>query len=573
MVENLASSRKRVAAAARAALAAGFEGRPERVPEVLVIAVADGRGDPESVARATREAFGDRPPLELVLFDTDQIGQYVFESSRPPVISGASRILERLNQRIGEKYRRYAVFSGGGEGILLAPAGEGEAICAEIEEMYDAETEGALGVTTDHTPVLPADFLGTGGEEAEPAGGVQLVSGTPAVLARVRDRIRDKKQQRLPSLNPVEGGKSRCISCRDRAGAVAAKELRKGLPGELCRPCARRWRVGRSLIAGVSFEAMIKAFAGNGDASRSKESYLGFLYADGNAMGNLFGRLRSLAELRFLSQAVAHTFKQVHDRAVDRAREITPAGGEEEPSFLSFLGGGDEAIWILPAPVAVSVAEDVAAWVESEAAAVPGLGALLERAGLKRLTVGTGLVLCEHKYPVRYQFELAKDLQKSAKKPFYKMPPRDAPSFIDFEVLTDASPASEDLDDARSLAYGTEEARFSRTCRPYAAEGFRKLLDCVRKAGASGVGKAQLYALQTGAAEGKRLFLNYLLYQIVRNRKRYQPWLGAMQVDLYQPGALEGFFVHPRENKREATWIPDALQLAPFLGNSKGARS
>ncbi|MCP4660333.1 MAG: hypothetical protein GY856_33450, partial [bacterium] len=321
---------------------------------------------------------------------------------------------------------------------------------------------------------------------------------------------------------------------------------------------------GRTLIAGVSFEAMVASCAQSDGNSRSKSSYLGFVYADGNAMGALFGRLRSLAELRFLSRAVAYVFERVRDRVEERVGELFPRGEEETPTLPSILGGGDEAIWILPAALAVNVAAELAGWVEAEAAAVPDLSGLLSRSGLRKLTVGTGLVLCEHKYPIRYQFELARDLQKNAKKLFYDAAPEQAPSSLDFEVLTDSSPVSEDIADAREIVYGTEDPGFSRTCRPYTAAAFSELLGRVRAAAAAKLGNAQLYALQTGAAEGKRLFLNYLLNQIVRNRKRYQPWLEALAVDLAAPGRLE-FFIHRTSTGKEATWIPDALQLSPFL--------
>ncbi|MCP4656044.1 MAG: hypothetical protein GY856_11575, partial [bacterium] len=114
---------------------------------------------------------------------------------------------------------------------------------------------------------------------------------------------------------------------------------------------------------------------------------------------------------------------------------------------------------------------------------------------------------------------------------------------------------------------------------PYTAAAFSELLGRVRAAAAAKLGNAQLYALQTGAAEGKRLFLNYLLYQIVRNRKRYEPWLEALAVDLAAPGRLEELFIHRTPTGTEATWIPDALQLSPFidkkmfLDKTRGARS
>src|SRR5436305_1752192 len=96
-VEDLQESRNRIAAIVRGVLEG--MGRGQAVPVSLIDAVVEGTGDPAAVARATREVYGGEKPFDLVLFDTDHIGGYVFESSRPPVIAGASLLLRKLNQQ------------------------------------------------------------------------------------------------------------------------------------------------------------------------------------------------------------------------------------------------------------------------------------------------------------------------------------------------------------------------------------------------------------------------------------------------------------------------------------------
>ena len=108
-----------VTAVARHALERAAAGRA--VPRDLVLAVAEGRGDRAQVAAASRALFGAAPkPLDLVLFDTDRIASYVFESSRPPVLAGGSSILRGLNEDIASDHDDEVVFSGGGEGMLLS---------------------------------------------------------------------------------------------------------------------------------------------------------------------------------------------------------------------------------------------------------------------------------------------------------------------------------------------------------------------------------------------------------------------------------------------------------------------
>lgn len=559
---NERESLDHVSAVARSALRQAGGGR--EVPAELVHAVAEGRGERARVTELSRQLGGpDGKPLELVLFDTDRIASYVFESSRPPVLAGASKILRGLNLDIARIYRQQVVFSGGGEGLLLVAAGHGEAVCDDVRQLYARETGDALGVTVDRLPVSPEDFLPEGGEETADSG-VRLVSGTQGVLSRLRDRIRARKDSRLPDRRRVAGESERCVSCRDREAGetVCPREALDGQPeGKLCDPCWLRWKEGRRLIAGNSFNEIAETFGqalkarfGESRATGPKAHYMGFLYADGNAMGNLFGRLKSLAGLRFASTAVSHVFEETRELVKGEADEWA------KDCVLSLLGGGDEAIWILPGALAVRVAERLESWIDQEAAKIPGLLALLKAAGSPKLTFGTGLVLCDLGFPVRYQHELASALLKNAKGMFQGVAREDVVSSIDFMVLTDSSPMSEDLKSARALTYRTEEKTFLRTCRPYTCQGFLNLVAMAQQAKAAKLGKSQLYALQAGAVEGRKVFLNHLRYQIARKPAgpRFKEWMGSAA--FAAPEGIEKFFLGTR-----GTWIPDLLELKPFL--------
>lgn len=600
---SLQASLKRVRAVVRQALGQALQQAwgdgGETVPEALIKAVAAGRGGRGAVAAASRRLFGDQPPLELVVVDTDRIGGYVFESSRPPVLKGASMILANLNRKIEKDYGKQAIFSGGGEALLLVAAGKSEKIRETIEKWFKDETEGALTVTVRALPVCPEDFISEPDPPRRAAARASLLTGTAAVLAHARDRVRREKDQRAPSREAVSGAAQRCESCRDRKGVEELSKYRpdqaeawrtdlterERLEAKLCKACGTRWKVGKGKIAGLSLEDIVYRYAmaqrraeAEGEEplaagpAEGKERYIGFLYADGNAMGQLFGGLASLAELRFLSGAVAHVFDQAELRVGGLlAAEL---GKKHEEGYLSLLGGGDERVWILPAPLAVQVAETLPRWIDEETRGIPDLCSLLQARGIETLTIGTGLVICEHKFPVRYQYELAKDLQKSAKSLYYKNS-RSTPeepikvlSALDFELVTDGSPMGESLERARGVAYETDDPDFLRTCRPYTAEAFSRLVHRVRSLGEQEMGKSQLYALQSGATEGRAVFRNFLLYQIARNAERYGAWLKAQpeSVELGDPEALEGFFVSTLDGGGTGTWIPDALQLAPFLG-------
>jgi type IV secretory pathway TrbD component len=571
---NREESMGHVSAVARLALERAAGGR--KVPEEMSRAVAEGRGDRGRLAAVSRDLFGTAAkPLELVLFDTDRIASYVFESSRPPVLAGGSKILRDLNEEMEDRHPGEILYSGGGEGMLLVEADRAAAVRERIAQRFAEKTGGALGVTVASIPASPDDFVAAPGAEESTSSGTRMVTGTQAVLAQLRDRVQTEKQGRLPPRPPVPGGAERCVSCRDRAAGSTPSprlDIDRKPEGFLCDPCSLRWTEGKDLIEGNSFDDLVDRFKAKalGDrAAGARSQYLGFLYADGNAMGTLFGRLPSLVDIRFASRAVSEVFAGAHRRVEQAVTERVPIERRAERPLLSLLGGGDEAIWILPGALAVMLTEQLAKWIDEEAAGIPGLAPFLVGHGVPRLTFGAGLVLCDRGFPVRYQHELAGSLLKSAKAMGHGVPPIQVMSSIDFAVLTESSPWSEDLKTTRALTYQTAEDEFMRTCRPYTWPDFEHLLALARRANETKLGKSQLHALQAGAIDGRKIFLNQLRYQVARRPVggRYRDWMEA--ADLADSAAVERFFLRRLSGggrgEHWGTWVPDLLELKAFL--------
>lgn len=561
--ETLKESLAAVERVVSQALIPSLEPAGSAVPPELVRAVAEGVGVPGVVLEVAERRLRNSAALELVLFDTDRIAEFVFESSRPPVIRGASKLLDDLNDGIGKDYGDFVLYSGGGEGLLLVPAGRGESICREIEARYAKETAGALGVTTGWLAARPADFLGVPEREAQQVGDLRLLAGTPALLARLRDAVRRTKDAKRSPRRDVPGSSSRCASCRDRAGIVSIAAYRKDERGWLCPACVRRWQVGRAEIDGLTLEELVASFAKSvdqGEAEGSAAQDLGFLYADGNAMGALFSRLGSLAELRFLSGAVRDLFRRLENRVLALLAQKTG----RQPRVVSLLSGGDEAIWLLPAVTALEVATRLPGWLDDETkTAGADLAALLARGGRERLTVGMGLVICDYSYPVRAQHRLAKALQKSAKKRYYASPPKAADSVLDFEILPAGSPLTTDLATSRRLAYGTDDPDFFRTCRPYRAQELVRLRRKLEAAERHQIARGVWYGLQDSAREGKAIYLNFFGYQLARDgaaAEKLQKWLRELGADPFDRVAIERFLV----DDAGSSWIGDLVELARY---------
>ena len=286
-------------------------------------------------------------------------------------------------------------------------------------------------------------------------------------------------------------------------------------------------------------------------------------------MGALFGKLRSLDHLQKLSGEVTGCFESLRGTVEKEVRKALPEQdhGRASRLFLDLLAGGDEVIWILPAALAVHVAERLDAWLAAEVESRPGLTKVLSRHGRKKLSIGIGLALCGLGYPVRYQYQLAKALQKHAKDSASGL----EESTLDFELLTDSSPLSQDFKALRRLFTKTQEESFIRTCRPYGCGELTDLRRRIESALDNDLAISQLYGLAAGSQEGRLPFLNLLRYQIARKPagERYQAWLRKCEVDPASPAEIEKFFIHTR-GEGAALWIQDALDLLPFL---EGARA
>jgi len=252
---------------------------PGGAPALLARAVATGEKDRDKLTRLQGDAA-----LDLVMFDTDRIGSFVFDTMRPPILAGGSKILNELNQEIERKYADFVVFSGGGEGLFLMPAGKGEETCARVEALFRERSQGALSVTTAWMTARPAEFSCAGVVQTD-LEDTRQVAGTQALLARLRDRIREKKN-RQPYQAVMPGDRERCAACIDREGIIEVGKYRPEATGKLCRPCDTRWAQGKPLTNSLTFAELAGSYPFS-----MKSGHLGLVYCDGNGMGDFFGQL------------------------------------------------------------------------------------------------------------------------------------------------------------------------------------------------------------------------------------------------------------------------------------------
>lgn len=507
----------------------------------------------EALAAATgiRGRLGAEPWFRLVSFDADRIGEYVFASSRPPMVLGASRLLEQINDDLSRKPRAEAwpIYSAGGSGLLLqAHSADLEALRAEIDRTFAGSTAGALSVTTVGVPVTTQDLL--------PAAST---GGFPRTMQRLAEQLRILKDQALPSDDylPLPDDPL-CDSCYQRAAVAEWSSPDRVM--HLCEACEERRHVGQQHIRGTDFQSIASA------ATVGDRQWLALLALDGNGMGDILTRLDSLTQVRAFSEATTAVMNRVRDRAVDAL------GGE---ACISLLSGGDEIVLVVPAGGALQLAAKVIDEVEQ------GFRALQDDADLRAIfvapqgllhrlaatTVGVGLVLAPPKVPVRHLYRHAMALQRGAKEQCYYAQPSERCSGIDFACLVDGGALPQGpVDRRRDLLAVPGQQPVQRSTRPFSLVRYRELLEAARRL--SGVPRSQVQMLRDRCEAGIQVAVNHLCYQVARSqqgRGTWAEWLQDSEINpRSRPEIVEWLF--PRIDGRRGALFLDLAELSRWVG-------
>ena len=414
----------------------------------------------------------------LVSFDTDRIKEYVFVTDKLREVRGASRLLTELNtaraidaiQSICPECER--VFFAGGSGAVLAPSqAKAEEIIAEVEALYRRETITG-SITGACVPLTPATKTHGFGKRME------------AVALKLRQSKDEKACRTLMTIEPYT---QPCAAC-ERYPATRVSSIDQQPVCESCyakRKAFDDYRERHDPSAPEDLNAL-------GKLARPP-NYLGFIYADGNNMGERLKGLEGVAQY----SSLATELNDLIERIVKESLALHAIRNGIRP-YESLLVGGDDLMLVTAGDIALPIALAIAESFER------GSPAALERAGLpndKPLTLGVGVVLAHASFPIAAFQRLTAQLLKRAKRrcaeEMYRV------SAIDFMVVTAAG--SSDLNAVREEAL-TEQAfvfphgdrRVRLTQRPYTLPEAQQLLEEIKTFKRENFPRSQLQFLYEG---------------------------------------------------------------------------
>lgn len=328
-----------------------------------------------------------------------------------------------------------------------------------------------------------------------------------------------------------------------------------------------------------------------GDRSMPR-NYIGFIYADGNRMGEVVKHLAKIFPDEEPAKQAYKAFSRIIDEATRQAAVDAVMAkvdlGEEKGLFRSIpaefiMAGGDDLMLIVPAQNALDVA---ALFVDAFQARTLDLqkkhvedGELSDIFSPQGLTTSAGVVIAHANYPVSDLMDLARDLMKLAKKKSAMAAKAGAGSdkaietgTLDFMVLTES--VSEPAKDRRAREYtlrmpGSHNGgrKVFLTERPYTAEGVKKLLSIIRDLKRSAVPRTKLKALYSALFRGtmQAQFDSLLIRERLKSSGDLKP--GSVLEDLVRSLDRFPFRINPDPDAEAVLTTPltEIIELYDFV--------
>jgi hypothetical protein len=477
------------------------------------------------------------PPLALVGYDVDRIHEYVFATSKPMEIAGASLIVAGLDSLVNEITTDEGLepeaicFATGGTGLMLAPQTRAQALCDSIENRF-REVSVSGSCTAAMVPV----------DRPAPDDSGWFSAAFTRLSAALRRR-KDERATNMAGWQAIPGYLLRCQSC-GRFPATREDGRYEGDEKHVCPSCLAKREACRSNSRTSDLEQardltdLVRRKDGTEDA-------LAVIYCDARDMGSRLEK-SDWAKAQEVSNAIRDTLLT----CLAKAQENAGKG-----HYLDLLAGGDDLLIVVPAPRALAalraMRDEFHAGLDDRLSPCP------------RLDIG--LLVADCHLPAKYLFEYARRLMRSAKSHGYEL--ADALDIqddaIDWMVIKGGSPLNQDIGVLRQehLSLKIDGGRSYRlTRKPYCWEDFDRLLK--HKAVFSDLPGSQRKTLASYLLEHPEVARLNIAYQAARNRDV----AGALEnCGVKKSEAWSDHFVHESNGDYDTGYF-DLLELLELEG-------
>ncbi|MEC4685205.1 MAG: hypothetical protein VST71_05675 [Nitrospirota bacterium] len=420
----------------------------------------------------------------LILLDTDKIHDYVFATNKLKEITGASALIDELVLHeipsCTESFKFQVIFSNGGTSLIRAANtsdDEVERFINQIKNKFYELTE---------TGTITCVWASYNARE----------------FTEVRDELYRKLKDKKLSNDKIHDLISSpflkfCTHCGIRKAEkdyesntfICPSCLKKILEGEKEKKTKYNIRSvtkGRRSIYSYFFEkdgnaAFPKDLSEIGAAS-TPSNYIGFIYADGNQVGEKLKQIKSENEYRRFSDMLDRTTKE---SAVETAMECFGSSNKYPMEFI--LAGGDDLIMVVPGNMALPVAVKFCDKFQDKSR---------NDKDPNDITTSVGLVISHSTYPVKSLLRLSESLLKAAKEKGWKEKTgTQSDSMINFMIVKGSmlrpNAWKEDY-----IYKSYEGTKMNLTLKPYRTDEIKRLLSFIQSLKRAGMPGSKLKVIR-----------------------------------------------------------------------------
>ncbi|MBC8181890.1 hypothetical protein H8E88_12290 [candidate division KSB1 bacterium] len=405
---------------------------------------------------------------QLVVFDTDQIHNYVFATSKLKEIRGSSAIISHLTKSVAEDLNgRSIIFLAGGSGkIIFDSHQQAKVFCQSLQNKLLKLTDGMASVTTVITDYDESDFERT--------------------MQKSEIMLRMKKDMRQTCFQPLsnpwfkicesEGNvPAEQIDPVDKKLIAASSQLKRNSGGKdipvyqdfldfITQQDALKNSKWHNLLNQDPTKIYNKDLNALGEFGNG---YIGIIYADGNRMGlRLEKKCKKKSDYKKLGDTVTTAIRESLFHSINS--NLSSNDSFKTFPFEIFLIGGDDVILAVPALFAIPIAMDMCYQFKK--------ATVIKELAPKGISISAGIVLTHANYPIHQTIQYAEQLLKSAKSLSNREPDAEH-NCIDFMVVKNAKTG--DITEIRSneLSYNDDNQGICNLYqRPYLVEKLHGLV-------------------------------------------------------------------------------------------------
>lgn len=363
-------------------------------------------------------------PVDFVKGSIYKIKQYFMESNNIRDIRGGSMMVDYLNNKfIEDELKKFQlnssniIYCGGGNVLLVVPAGKGKELCRHFEYEY-REKSLTMKCAFEYIETTIEKLLFNYSKvESDGRHTGEKVKLDKKVTERSKLKIYDMDyDNQLPELKlnglanivlddyKIENNNEKiCDSCDIRYAKYYMKEKKNGY---LCPSCARKHLLGKNEDELIS---AFKEHIGEEEAKKLKysdkfnngsldkifdERDIAIIYGDGNNMGNVVNQITNVFEMMYFSKT---TDKITKECVFDALHNVMG----DEAIFQILALGGDDIFIIVPAEYAFKIASNIINEFDKE----------FEHT----ITMSIGIAIAKCSTPIISTFKIAHDRLDNAK--------------------------------------------------------------------------------------------------------------------------------------------------------------